>query len=119
MMRLRHTSSTGLGNVYIYLIIYIYIPRLPNTLFLEVWLDPKKDLKHRSPQEVFGRLGYIYIYTYSIGSMYGIFTYIYHNFKPNGGKYTIHGAYGYTCIFHPPDHFLYRIGELELRFRMT
>ena len=29
-----------------------------------------------------------------IGSMYGIFTYIYHKFKPNVGKYTIHGSYG-------------------------
>ena len=28
-------------------------------------------------------------------SMYGIFTYIYHKFKPNVGKYSIHGAYGY------------------------
>ena len=26
--------------------------------------------------------------------MYGIFTYIYHNFKPNVDKYSIHGAYG-------------------------
>ena len=32
-----------------------------------------------------------------ICSMYGIFTYIYHKFKPNVGKYTIHGAYG-LCI---------------------
>ena len=29
-----------------------------------------------------------------IGSMYGIFTYIYHRFMPNVGKYTIHGSYG-------------------------
>ena len=29
-----------------------------------------------------------------ICSMYGIFTYIYHKFKPNVGKYTIHRAYG-------------------------
>ena len=27
-------------------------------------------------------------------SMYGIFTYIYHKFKPHVGKYTIHGWYG-------------------------
>ena len=30
-----------------------------------------------------------------IGSMYGIFTYIYHKNQPNVGKYTIHGSYGY------------------------
>ena len=29
-----------------------------------------------------------------IGSMYGIFTYIYHKFEPNVGEYTIHGSYG-------------------------
>ena len=34
-------------------------------------------------------------YTYPIGSMYGIFTYIYHKNQPNVGKYTIHGSYGY------------------------
>ena len=30
----------------------------------------------------------------SIGSMYGIFTYIYHRNQLNVGKYTIHGSYG-------------------------
>ena len=29
-----------------------------------------------------------------ICSMYGIFTYVYHKFKPNVGKYSIHGASG-------------------------
>ena len=29
-----------------------------------------------------------------IGSMYGIFIYIYHKNQPNVGKYTIHGSYG-------------------------
>ena len=29
-----------------------------------------------------------------IGSMYGIFTYIYHKKQPNVGKYTIHGSSG-------------------------
>ena len=32
---------------------------------------------------------------YPIGSMYGIFTYIYHKNQPNVGKYIIHGSYGY------------------------
>ena len=32
---------------------------------------------------------------YPIGSMCGIFSYIYHKDKPNVGKYTIHGSYGY------------------------
>ena len=32
---------------------------------------------------------------YPIGSMYGIFTYIYHKNQPNVGKYTIHGSLGY------------------------
>ena len=29
-----------------------------------------------------------------IGSMHGIFTYIYHTNQPNVGRYTIHGSYG-------------------------
>ena len=29
-----------------------------------------------------------------ICSMYGLFSYIFHRFKPNVGKYTVHGAYG-------------------------
>ena len=36
----------------------------------------------------------IYIYTYPIGCMYGIFTYIYHKSQPNVGISTIHGSYG-------------------------
>ena len=28
------------------------------------------------------------------GSMYGIYTYIYHKNQPNVGKYTLHGSYG-------------------------
>ncbi len=35
------------------------------------------------------------IWAYPIGSMHGIFTYIYHRNQPNVGKYTIHGFYGY------------------------
>ena len=35
---------------------------------------------------------------YPIGSMYGIFTYIYHKNQPNVGKYTIHGSYGYKTL---------------------
>ena len=39
------------------------------------------------------------IYIYPIGSMYGIFTYIYYKHQQNVGKYTIHewyGMYGYS-----------------------
>ena len=32
---------------------------------------------------------------FPIGSMYGIFTYIYHENQPNVGEYTIHGSYGF------------------------
>ena len=35
-----------------------------------------------------------------IGSMYGIFTYIYHQIKPNVGKYTIHGSSGGGNLQH-------------------
>ena len=33
-----------------------------------------------------------------IGSMYGIFTYIYNKNQPNVGKYTIHGSYGLWLV---------------------
>ena len=35
--------------------------------------------------------------SYPIGSMYGIFTYIWLIFMVNVGKYTIHGSYGYLA----------------------
>ena len=42
---------------------------------------------------------------YPIGSMYGIYGNIYHQYTPNVSIYTIHGSYGYTYIyiymFHP------------------
>ena len=38
---------------------------------------------------------YIYIYTYPIGSIYGIFTYIWVIYRANVSKYSIHGASGY------------------------
>ena len=42
---------------------------------------------------------YISNVLYSIGSMYGIFPYIYHKNQPNVCKYTIHGSYGYMSIY--------------------
>ena len=44
---------------------------------------------------------YVFWYLiYPIGSMYGIFTYIYHKNQPNVGIYTIHGSYGYIYILY-------------------
>ena len=48
-----------------------------------------------------------YFLTYPIGSMYRIFTYIYHKCMANVGRYSIHGASGYPnnpCMvyFHLP-----------------
>ena len=37
------------------------------------------------------------LYHSPIGSMYGIFTYIYHKNQPNVGKYTLHGSCGSWC----------------------
>ena len=57
------------------------------------------------------------LFAYPIGSMYGIFPYIYHKNQPNVGKYTIHGSYGYllaalssrnTEISAPCNHFCIR-----------
>ena len=44
-------------------------------------------------------------YFYSIypkHSIYGIFTYIYHKFKPSVGKYTIHWVFGYLIVCAVP-----------------
>ena len=46
-----------------------------------------------------GFIQYIFLpSTVPIGSMYGIFTYIYHKNQPNVGKYTIHGSYGSMLV---------------------
>ena len=37
---------------------------------------------------------------YPIGSMYGIYTYIYHKNQLNVGIYTIHGSYGYMLYIY-------------------
>ena len=44
-------------------------------------------------KNLFGPAG-IWILRVPIGSMYGIFTHIYHKNQPNVAKYTIHGSYG-------------------------
>ncbi len=38
-------------------------------------------------------------YVYPIGSMYGIFTYIYQKNQPNVGRYIIHGSYRYVYVY--------------------
>ena len=40
---------------------------------------------HKSPRLLFPKV----IKPFPIGSMYGLFTYIYHKFEPNVGKYTV------------------------------
>ena len=59
------------------------------------------------PPTVFGNFRWFLLWILPpIGSMYGIFTNIYHKNQPNVGKYTIHGSYGpwqitrcFTTIF--------------------
>ena len=46
----------------------------------------------------FYKMGVHVDWVYPRGSMYGIFTYIYHKSQLNVGKYTIHGWYGYVNI---------------------
>ncbi len=41
----------------------------------------------------------VLLYHYPIGSMYGIFSYIWLISMVNVGKYTIHGSYGYWYVF--------------------
>ena len=53
---------------------------------------------------------------YNKQSMYGIFTYIYHQNQPNVGKYTIHGSYG--RVYHIPiDLVSSEISKSALRLR--
>ena len=56
---------------------------------------------NQSPQKSFlENFSHIHILqVLPIGSMYGIFTYIYHKNQPNVGKYTIHGSYGLHHCF--------------------
>ena len=66
--------------------------------FLRSWIS-----RNISPWNVCPNIWYI-----PIGSMYGIFTYIYHEFMVNVGKYTIHGSYGiyiYTIVIYRLNHF--------------
>ena len=42
----------------------------------------------------------IRVVTLPIASMYGMFTYIYHENQPNLGKYTIHGWYGLYVVIN-------------------
>ena len=59
-------------------------------------------LKHISFEISFQKMSF---YQNPRGSMYGIFTYIYHINQPIVGKYTIHGSYGkikHTQLFLTP-----------------
>ena len=54
----------------------------------------------------------MYSEPYPIGSMYGIYGNIYHQYTPNVSIYTIHGSYG--CDWSPSDsisHFAHRSWE--------
>ncbi len=54
-------------------------------------------------------------YPLPIGSMYGIFTYIWLIFMVNVGKYTIHGSYSY-CTFHEIMLGLWFLSSLRVAF---
>ena len=71
----------------------------------EVWGQPDRDLAMHEALKFMGELPETFFLMagfYPRCSMYGIFTYIYHKFKPNVGKYSIDGAYRYAycwCVF--------------------
>ena len=92
------SKSTGLKPGYLYPVVVESILPLSNitlrifgavkTTFLEASaLISKLEVYRLQGQQTSGL-------EYPIGSMYGIFTYIYHKNQPNVGKYTIHGSYG-------------------------
>ena len=64
----------------------------------------KRDAVGRCPpahwrSDLCGFVKSLSIISYPIGSMYGLFTYIWLIFMVNVGKYTIHGSYGYGNSF--------------------
>ena len=81
---------------------YIYIQHLSSIPSNSVWpfwdgymtlSKANRDLQLENKKITLNHL------VYPIGSMYGIFTYIYHKDQPNVGKYTIHGSHGYVCLY--------------------
>ena len=56
--------------------------------------EEKSFLRKRLPSSILHPSCWLDFWTYPIGSMYCIFTYIYLKNQPNVGKYTIHGSYG-------------------------
>ena len=56
---------------------------------------------------------------FPIGSMYGIFTYIYHKNQPNVGVYTIHGSYGFRSPTKPTTCEVSHDCRLFVRFRIS
>ena len=89
------------------------MPEVCSKLYVETFPD--------APQDSNICLCYIYqnlSRSCPIGSMYGIFTYIYHKNPLNVGKYTIHGSYECSTIYVPfilafldlPEHALFSLG---------
>ena len=77
--------------------LYLQLPRLsfcrkhagrPDGMETVGWIFPEKRRTIEISPHFFKRD--------TIGSMYGIFTFIYHKNQPNVGEYTIHGSYGDT-----------------------
>ena len=70
---------------------------MPFDVFWMIWFW---NVYHFLPPEFIHKTILVEVRFYPWGSMYGIFTYIYHEFKPNVGKYTIHGSSGYAEVWH-------------------
>ena len=107
------------------LCLYIYKPYISHFLLVQIIIFPHehppssdvhlKELAARAPQTAAAGLGLgerqmfpqhlqgsrskgASWKSYPICSMCGIFIYIWVIFRANGGKYSIHGAYGYHCV---------------------
>ena len=55
------------------------------------WCEPARDIQLQKPS--------LNCILSQMRRMYAIFTHIYHRFKPNVGKYSIHGASGFGDVF--------------------
>ena len=67
-----------------------------------ILLRTMRELRARSdatgPPEKVGTFAWKCLKSFPIGSMYGIFTDIWHRFMVNVGKYTIHGSHGFGVV---------------------
>ena len=83
---------------------HTWTKHFPKPIRLTGWytVDASEIRRKRTTSSPFDSIGFSYYIILPIGSMYAIFTYIYHKNHLHVGKYTTHGSYGlYQVVFVP------------------